>query len=489
MAAVSPERRGDGCAPYTASSQCPRGGEGEVVPATCAGGGPVSRGGTRQCDHSDCTSAGRCQDRCTCPNHPMAALQLRHVKLPFVDRLLRSTNDHRARLLPLGSARITWGQRRQFAGRWAATRQGSQLVECERDGVELGERRRPEGPLLRWGSTNQGQMLQFMGVRRPQRDEVTSSGMKADNRLRYGGEWFAAASTLLSDGGSRPGRLARFVAEAARRPRRAGALIALILRTRSEYVCLSESEAGEALRAHFDGRRFAVFPGNRLCQGVLILPRHHAEYLRGHHRQALRTNLRRAATAGIRCERVDDPSVGLATALDMLRRRSDSVSDGDVEFWRARFAQPELMLTFAYDELGHPLAFSGAVIDDTVCLIKFALASDHRARWALHDHLVRILIGRRVTYLLAAGGGAFGALGLAANLQHYQRLLGYELRHMIPATTTPKLLRPRRVAWLVAMAATATLIIPSAATCARDGGPARPTTPDEATRRRSIGAD
>ena len=340
-----------------------------------------------------------------------------------------------------------------------------------RSRIDRGERPRAEGSLFGLGNLpNQGQMLQFMGVRRSQRDEVTSSGVKVDSRLRYGGEWFAAASTLLSDGGGRPRRLARFVVEAARRPRRAAALIALILRTRSEYVCLSESEAGEALRVHFDGRRFAVFPGNRLCQGVLILPRHHAEYLRGHHRQALRTNLRRAATAGIRCERVDDPSIGLATALDMLRRRCDAVSDGDVEFWRTRFAQPELTLTFAYDERGHPLAFSGAVIDDTVCLIKFALATDHRARWALHDHLVRILIGRGVTYLLAAGGGAFGALGFAANLQHYQRLLGYELRHMIPATANAKVRGPRRVAWLVAVAATATLIMPSAATCATDGG-------------------
>ena len=326
-------------------------------------------------------------------------------------------------------------------------------------------------------------MLQFTGVRRSESDEIIASGKEADRRLRYGGEWFSAASALLSDGGSRLRRLTSFLARAARRPRRAAALIALILRTRSEYVFLSESEAGEALRVHFRGRRLAVFPCTRLCQGVLILPQHHAEYLRGRRRQALRTNLRRAATAGIRCERVDDPSIALAAASEVLRRRCPPLRDGDAEFWLARLARPELTVTVAYDELGHPLAFSGAVIDDGVCLIDFALASDHWARWALHDHLVRILIGRRVRYLLAEGGGAFGALGLAANVQHYQHLLGYELRHVIPATTKPKLLASRRVAWFVAVAATATLIVPSAAACTTDGVPPAPvrlTTPHDA---------
>ena len=96
--------------------------------------------------------------------------------------------------------------------------------------------------------------------------------------------------------------------------------------------------------------------------------------------------------------------------------------------------RPEMTLLVARDRLGRPLALTGAVIDDSVCLIRLAVASNHEARWALHDHLVRILIARGVKNLLGEGGGPFGALGFDANLHHYQHLLGYELRHLKPRT-------------------------------------------------------
>jgi hypothetical protein len=90
----------------------------------------------------------------------------------------------------------------------------------------------------------------------------------------------------------------------------------------------------------------------------------------------------------------------------------------------------------ARDPHGHPVAFAGAVVDTCVCLIQVAVASSHEARWALHDHLVRMLIERRVRYLLAEGDGPFGALGFEPNVSQYQQLLGYELRHVIPYSRT-----------------------------------------------------
>jgi hypothetical protein len=105
------------------------------------------------------------------------------------------------------------------------------------------------------------------------------------------------------------------------------------------------------------------------------------------------------------------------------------------------FASPHTTLTVARDEHGRPLAYAAVIIDDMVCLICSALANCHEARWALHDHLVQILIARRVRYLLAEGGGLFGALGFAVNVQHYQHLLGYELRHLRPV---PRRTRSRR---------------------------------------------
>ncbi len=117
---------------------------------------------------------------------------------------------------------------------------------------------------------------------------------------------------------------------------------------------------------------------------------------------------------------------------------------------------------------------AGVVIDDKVCLIEGARAICHEARWALHDHLVRILIARGVKYLLAEGGGPFGALGFETNVQHYQHLLGYELRHVSPSSappTTPRrgivplvpTHRRRLVASVaLAVAATASIVVPRA---------------------------
>jgi hypothetical protein len=180
-----------------------------------------------------------------------------------------------------------------------------------------------------------------------------------------------------------------------------------------------------------------LIPRNRLCQGVLVLPRHHTDYLRGRRRQAVRTNLRKAAAAGIRCEPTQDPSLALDDVLEIVSRRDGPVSEDRVDTWRARIAQPELTLVAARDACERPVAFAGVVVDDAICLIRFAVACDHQARWALHDHLVRILIARGIRYLVAADGGPFGALGFAPNVQHYQHLLGYELRHITPHTTRP----------------------------------------------------
>jgi hypothetical protein len=103
---------------------------------------------------------------------------------------------------------------------------------------------------------------------------------------------------------------------------------------------------------------------------------------------------------------------------------------GNVEKWRAALTRAELAVIVARNEHGNPLACAGVVIDEAVCLIVIASSISHEARWALHDYLVQSLIAQRVRYLLASGGGLFGALGYPANVQHYQHLLGYELRHV-----------------------------------------------------------
>lgn len=267
---------------------------------------------------------------------------------------------------------------------------------------------------------------------------IVSLRTKSEPRSGYGGSWFLAASGLPLDGGLlRPRRLADLLGMAVLRPGRATALIALLFSTRSERVALSTSVAGRALNAYFSERSSGLFPQNRLCRGVLLLPDHHSDYLRGRRRQALRTNLRKAEAAGIRCEAITDPDRALGEITEIIKGRRVQLTEDELTIlagWAEMLSGPEMTFVVARDPRGRPLAVMAAVIDDAVCLIWVAVACSHEARWALHDHLVRILITRGVRYLLAEGGGAFGALGLEANVHHYQRLLGYELRHLKPRT-------------------------------------------------------
>ena len=281
--------------------------------------------------------------------------------------------------------------------------------------------------------------MSFKRVPRCQGGDAASEDEEVDRRLRYGGPWIVAASELpLNRDLTHPPHLMKLLAACARRPRRLAALIALVLRTPTEYVVLSESSAGQILGEYFNQRSLGVLPPNRLCRGVLRLPDEHADYLRGRRRQALRTNLRRAASAGIRCEVVTDPHRAVEDASDLLRRRlgvSGAKLRSLTDPVRTGVARSEMTVVVARDQHSRPVAIAAVVIDEMVCLINGALATSHEARWALHDHLVQVLIGRRVRYLLAEGGGAFGALGFETKVQHYQHLLGYELRHVTPRAT------------------------------------------------------
>jgi hypothetical protein len=313
-------------------------------------------------------------------------------------------------------------------------------------------------------------MRRFKGAPRSDDGRLEASEISetdSDGRVRYGGAWVSAASCLpLMAEAMRPLPLARLVAAGVRRPRCAAALIGLLVRTPTEYVALSRTSAGRTLDEYFSQRSFWVIPRKRFCRGVLLLPQDHAAYLRGRRRQALRTNLRRAAAAGIECEVVSDRRSADEDIVGVLRRQWSSLTEADLQYRlndvSACLARPDVTLTVARDEHGQPVAMATTLIDDKVGLIKHAVATSHEARWALHDHIVRILIARRVRYLLVDGGGPFGALGFAKNVQHYQRLLGYELRHVVPVRARRAPRRRRVVASLVVVAATLVAIVPRA---------------------------
>jgi hypothetical protein len=71
--------------------------------------------------------------------------------------------------------------------------------------------------------------------------------------------------------------------------------------------------------------------------------------------------------------------------------------------------------------------------------------------------------------LLAGGEGPFGALSYACSVQRYQHLLGYELRHVMPAKARPRARMLRLLASLLAVIAATTLVLvpPAAASAGR----------------------
>lgn len=243
-------------------------------------------------------------------------------------------------------------------------------------------------------------------------------------------------------------------------------MIALLVGTPREHVILSGSRAGQALESYFSQARLGI-PKNRLFRGVLLLPKDHGDYLRGPRRHTLRTNLRKAATAGIRCELMPDLRRASDAVSTVLRQR-DGLSDAELQArtndFRAWVVRQEMTVMVARDQHGAALAVLAATIDTSVCAIGFAMATCHDARWALHDHLVRILIARRVRYLFSADEGPFGALAYPTNVQYYQHLLGYELRHVTPVPTHPAAPRRRwRVVAAVSASVAAAIVLPQAA--------------------------
>lgn len=310
--------------------------------------------------------------------------------------------------------------------------------------------------------------MRRLGRLQRHRDMSRGSTGEIDRRVRYGGAWFRAASTLPLTRGALSRRLDRLVrrrdqadpssqAESGHvrylaalfsaaqalgmvavllaggvcRPRRTAALLGLLVRTQSETLSFSDSDAGQTLSEHFRRSCFGFLPLNRFCRGVLILPERYADYI-CQRRKAVRRNLRRAVAAGITCEPIAERGRAAELLTRMSTRRQSPMTAEYTARWRATVDRPETELFVARDRSGDPLAVAGIVIDETVGLFRFAMASSYEARWALHDHVVRVLIDRQVRYLVTEGDGAFGALGYSASVQYYQHLHGYELRHLKP---------------------------------------------------------
>jgi hypothetical protein len=200
-------------------------------------------------------------------------------------------------------------------------------------------------------------------------------------------------------------------------------------------VRLTASPAGRMI-----GEHLAIRERGRLryrsAQGVLPLPADFAGYLRGRHRQAVRTNVGHARRAGLTVTRATVE--GWEPGLDDTRR--GLLTPGPVEWWRV----------YGPDGEAPPLAEAIVTVDDDVALLHGLGSSAKYARWLVHTAVVEHLCGRCGVLLVNSDD----AYLLGAGHQHFQRLLGYEIARLeLPSAGR----RKSTGAWAASAAATARL--------------------------------
>lgn len=176
-------------------------------------------------------------------------------------------------------------------------------------------------------------------------------------------------------------------------------------------VRLTASPAGQMIGEHLAIRELGRFR-YRGVQGVLPLPTHFAGYLRGRHRQAVRTNVGHARRAGLTVTRTTVE--GWEPGVDDTRR--GLLTPGPVEWWCA----------YGPDADGAPLAEAIVTVDADVALLHGLGSSARYARWLVHTAVVERLCGS-CDILLVNSDDAYL---LGAGHRHFQRLLGYEIARL-----------------------------------------------------------
>jgi hypothetical protein len=177
-------------------------------------------------------------------------------------------------------------------------------------------------------------------------------------------------------------------------------------------VRLSPAPAGRMIGEHLairvqGGERYRY----RGPQGVLTLPGDFAQYLRGRHRQAVRTNVGHARRAGLTVARreLSDWEPG----PDDTRR--GLLTPGPIEHWRALDPAG-----------GSPVAEAIVTVDAEVALLHGLGSTSAPARWLLHTEIVERLCGSCRVLLVNSDD----AYLLGAGHQYFQRLLGYEIARL-----------------------------------------------------------
>jgi hypothetical protein len=170
-----------------------------------------------------------------------------------------------------------------------------------------------------------------------------------------------------------------------------------------------------------------VFAGTR-AQAVLAVPMSPYGYLAGKHRQAVRTNIRQAARAGIVCAR----SAGYRDWMDSAEKVL-AARDSGAEALASMGPAPDGARTLLYaadDAEGRPVAVAGTVLfGDLAYLFTMLSDPDHKtaasSRYMLHT-FVALDLGQEGARHLVVGS----ALREGEGNQYFQHLLGYRVRNL-----------------------------------------------------------
>ena len=185
-------------------------------------------------------------------------------------------------------------------------------------------------------------------------------------------------------------------------------------------VDLSDAPTGLAIAEHLSLTRWGI-PRFRLAQGVLHLPSDFTTYLRGHKRQAVRTNIRRARDLGIECHSSTVPA--------WTRPEEKLTHAAPVEHWWATSA----------DE--RTVGEAWLTVDDECALLHSMSCNERYARWLLHTMIVERLCAARCRLLLT---NSFDAPLMSPGQQYFQRLLGYSIERVRPQLSSGTQATPRR---------------------------------------------
>ncbi len=174
-------------------------------------------------------------------------------------------------------------------------------------------------------------------------------------------------------------------------------------------VRLTPSPVGQMI-----GQHFAIRSDGRLryrdAQGVLRLPADFSEYLRGRHRQAVRTNVGHARRAGLRAEVEFVPDWTPGTDDSRLA----FITPGPVERWNLLTAE------------GTIVAQAILSVDEEVALLQGMMSLVPHGRWLLHTAMVERLCGSCEVLLINCDD----AYLMPTGVQYFQRLLGYDIARL-----------------------------------------------------------